>query len=94
MSAAIPNAALDARGVMWLLGAMLFVVAPHLARMPEWVGAFFVLMVAWRGWVAWRARHFPMRWVVFLLTVAAAAGTPSALHTSARRQCSSQARSR
>ena len=75
MSAAIPNAALDARGVMWLLGAMLFVVAPHLARMPEWVGAFFVLMVAWRGWVAWRARHFPMRWVVFLLTVAAAAGT-------------------
>ena len=75
MSRAIPNAALDARGVMWLLGAMLFVVAPHLLRMPEWVAGFFLAMVAWRGWVAWRARHFPMRWLVFLLTLGAIAGT-------------------
>jgi len=75
MSHAIPNAALDARGVMWLLGAMLFVVTPHLLRMPEWVAGFFLAMVAWRGWVAWRARHFPLRWLVFLLTVGAIAGT-------------------
>lgn len=75
MSAAKPNAALDARGVLWLLGSMLFVVAPHLTRMPEWVAAFFVLMVGWRGWVALTARRFPARWVILLLTVGAVAGT-------------------
>jgi transglutaminase-like putative cysteine protease len=71
----MPNAALDAKGVLWLLGSMLFVVAPHLARLPEWVAGFFVAMIAWRGWVAWRARHFPVRWLVLLLTVGAIAGT-------------------
>lgn len=75
MSRAMPNAALDAKGVMWLLGAMLFVVAPHLLRMPEWVAGFFLVMVAWRGWVAWRAQRFPTRWIVLALTLGAAAGT-------------------
>lgn len=75
MSGILPNAALDARNVMWLLAAMTFVVAPHFGRLPEWVGAFFVVIVSWRAWIAWRAARFPPRWLVLALTVAAIAAT-------------------
>ena len=44
---------------MWLLAAMVFVVAPHLLRLPYWVGVFFLAVVAWRAWIAWAAMHFP-----------------------------------
>jgi len=66
---------LDVRNVMWLLAAMVFVVAPHLLRMPYWVSGFFVAVVAWRGWIAWSAAHFPSRWITATLTVAGAVAT-------------------
>ena len=75
MSGAIPNAALDVRNVMWLLAAMAFVVAPHAFRLPEWVGAFFALVVGWRAWIAWRAARNPPRWLILALTVGAVAAT-------------------
>jgi transglutaminase-like putative cysteine protease len=75
MSGSLPNAALDVRNVMWLLAAMAFVVAPHALRLPEWVGVFFALAVAWRAWIAWRAGRNPPRWLVLALTVAAVAAT-------------------
>jgi transglutaminase-like putative cysteine protease len=77
---ALPNAALDARTVMWLLAAMAFVVSPHALRQPAWVGAFFALVTAWRAWIAWRAARFPPRWLVLALTVCAIAGTLLAHH--------------
>ena len=41
-AAAAPSSPhLDIRNLMWLLAAMAFVVAPHLVRMPYWVGIFF-----------------------------------------------------
>ena len=43
---------LDVRNVIWLLAGMVFVVAPHLLRLPYWVGVFFVAVVTWRGWIA------------------------------------------
>ncbi|MDH5264998.1 MAG: DUF3488 and transglutaminase-like domain-containing protein, partial [Betaproteobacteria bacterium] len=75
MSITMPNAALDVRNVMWLLAAMAFVVAPHALRLPEWVGIFFVLVLAWRGWISWRAARTPPRWLVLVLTVGAVAAT-------------------
>ncbi|HSW84268.1 MAG TPA: DUF3488 domain-containing protein, partial [Usitatibacter sp.] len=66
---------LDVRNVMWLLAAMVFVVAPHLLRMPYWIAVFFLAIVAWRGWVAWAAMHFPGRFVTTTLTIAAAIAT-------------------
>jgi transglutaminase-like putative cysteine protease len=66
---------LDVRNVMWLLVAMVFVVAPHLLRMPYWVSVFFVAIVAWRGWIAWAAMHFPPWPVTGTLTIAAAVAT-------------------
>ena len=66
---------LDVRNVMWLLAAMVFVVAPHLLRMPYWVSIFFLAIVAWRAWIAWAAIHFPGRFVTAALTIAAAVAT-------------------
>lgn len=80
MSGALPNATLDVRNVMWLLAAMAFVVAPHALRLPEWVGAFFALVVAWRAWIAWRVTRIPPRWLVLALTAGAVAATFVAYH--------------
>jgi transglutaminase-like putative cysteine protease len=66
---------LDVRNVMWLLAAMMFVVAPHLPRQPYWVGFFFVVVVAWRGWIAWAAMRFPTRSFMWALTIASSIGT-------------------
>ncbi len=71
----LPNAALDVKNVLWLLAAMLFVIAPHALRLAEWVGTFFVLVVVWRGWIALRAARFPPRWLVVALTLGAVAAT-------------------
>jgi len=70
-----PSPHLDFRNVMWLLAAMLFVVAPHIVRLPYWVGVFFLVVVAWRGWIAWAAMHHPSRWITALLTLAATIAT-------------------
>ena len=75
MKAAAISPALDLRNVLWLLAAMTFVVAPHIPRLPEWVGAFCVLVVAWRVWITWNAQRFPSRWVIYLLTIGAGAAT-------------------
>jgi protein-glutamine gamma-glutamyltransferase len=57
-AAATPSSPhLDIRNLMWLLAAMAFVVAPHLVRMPYWVGIFFGVVLAWRAWIAWSAVH-------------------------------------
>ena len=66
---------LDVRNILWLLAAMGFVVAPHLLRLPYWVSAFFIAVLAWRAWSAWAAMHLPSRWVTAALTIAAATAT-------------------
>ncbi len=75
MSAPAYSPHLDVRNVFWLLVGMLFVVAPHALRLPNWVGLFFFVVVGWRAWISWSALHFPPRWVVMAVTVAAALGT-------------------
>lgn len=62
---------LDVRNVFWLLAAMGFVIAPHLLRVPAWVGIFFVSIIAWRAWISVSARRFPPRWFTTILTLGA-----------------------
>ena len=66
---------LDVRNVMWLLAAMLIVVAPHMLRLPYWVGLFFVVVVGWRAWISWFAIHFPPRAVILTITAVATVST-------------------
>jgi hypothetical protein len=75
MSALPPSVALDSRNVMWLIAAMVFVSAPHLARLPEWVAVFWALVVGWRAWIAWSAQRFPPRWLNHALTIGASIAT-------------------
>jgi protein-glutamine gamma-glutamyltransferase len=75
MSALPASPHLDVRNVLWLLAAMVFVVAPHLLRLPYWITAFIVAIIGWRAWIAWSAVHFPSRWVTAALTGAAALAT-------------------
>jgi transglutaminase-like putative cysteine protease len=75
MSARPYSPHLDIGNMMWLLAAMLFVVAPHLLRLPYWVGLFFIVVIGWRAWISWSAIRFPPRFVVAAITVAATVGT-------------------
>lgn len=74
MSKRPPSPQLDVGNVMWLLAAMLFVVAPHLLRLPNWLGIFFVTVVAWRAWIAWYALRSPPRPLMWAITAAAIVG--------------------
>ena len=65
---------LDVRTVMWLLAAMVFVVGPHLLRMPNWLGLFFLAVVAWRAWISWSALRSPPRMLMWAITVLALVG--------------------
>ena len=75
MSAVAYSPFLDARNVSWLLAAFVFVVAPHLLRLPSWIGVFFGTVVAWRAWISWSALRSPPRWFMWGLTAAALIGT-------------------
>ena len=69
------SAHLDVRNILWLIAAMGFVVAPHLLRLPYWVGVFFIAILSWRAWAAWAAMHLPSRWVTAALTIAGSVAT-------------------
>jgi transglutaminase-like putative cysteine protease len=65
---------LDVRNVMWLLAAMVFVVGPHLLRMPNWLGIFFLAVVGWRAWISWYALRSPPRPLMWAITILAVVG--------------------
>jgi len=75
MSATVHSPALDMRNVFWLLASMGFVVTPHFFRVPSWVVAFCVIVVAWRAWIAWNALRFPPRWLIVFVTLGATLAT-------------------
>lgn len=46
-----------------LLAVLALVVAPHLWRMPPWIGAAVVAIGVWRGLAAWRQWPLPPQWL-------------------------------
>jgi transglutaminase-like putative cysteine protease len=54
-----------------LLAVLALVVAPHLARMPPWIGASVVAIGAWRALAAWRQWPLPPVWLKVLMAIAA-----------------------
>ncbi|MGQ0586344.1 MAG: transglutaminase TgpA family protein [Gammaproteobacteria bacterium] len=56
-----------------LLAVLALVVAPHLLRMPPWIGAAVVAIGAWRGLAAWRQWALPPTWLKVLMVLAAIA---------------------
>jgi protein-glutamine gamma-glutamyltransferase len=65
----------DTRDTLFLLFATAWVIAPQVANLPAWASAVAFGMLLWRGWLAWKARPLPGRWVLAVLVVVAVAGT-------------------
>ncbi|MGH8482750.1 MAG: transglutaminaseTgpA domain-containing protein, partial [Nevskiaceae bacterium] len=56
-----------------LLAVLALVVAPHLWRMPPWIGAVVIAIGAWRGLAAWRQWRLPPQWLKVTLVLATVA---------------------
>jgi len=54
-----------------LLAVIALVVAPHLFRMPPWIGALVVAIGTWRGLAAWRQWPLPPQWLKVAMVILA-----------------------
>ncbi|BCB26315.1 protein-glutamine gamma-glutamyltransferase [Sulfurimicrobium lacus] len=65
----------------WLLASIALAIAPHLARMPLWVGPLCLALGLWRLAIERDNRPLPQKWLLLLLAGAATAGIASHYHT-------------
>ena len=68
------KSALTLGNITWLLAAMAFVIAPHVARMPAWITAVCIASGAARWWIARHAWRVPPWWLMGIIALAVAAG--------------------
>ncbi len=69
--AALPR---DSRDTLFLLAVVAWLLLPMLPRLPAWTGPAAGVLLAWRGWLALRARPLPGRvWLALLLAATLAA---------------------
>ena len=69
------KSALTLGNINWLLAAMAFVIAPHVARMPIWITVVCVAAGSARWWIARHAWRVPPWWAMGNIALAVAAGT-------------------
>jgi transglutaminase-like putative cysteine protease len=65
----------------WLLAALALAIAPHLQRLPLWVGPLCLALGLWRLHVERGNARMPKKWLLLPLAVAAAAGLFSHYNT-------------
>ncbi len=70
----ISDAPVAAHTIIWTIGALALVAAPHLLRVPLWISAASVLLGAWRVWGVRRPPVLPGRVVRMVLMLAALSG--------------------
>ena len=64
----------DARDTLFLLGVIAWVIVPQMQHLPIWCSALAVIVLVWRGTLAWQSKPLPSKWWLvglLLLTVAA-----------------------
>ncbi len=54
----------DCRDTLFLLAGISAVVLPHAGHLPLWASAITLLILGWRGLLAWRGDALPGRWVL------------------------------
>ncbi|WP_422014120.1 transglutaminaseTgpA domain-containing protein [Roseateles sp.] len=59
----------DTRDSLFLLGVIAAVIAPHADHLPWWSSALTLLVLGWRGLLAWRQRPLPSRWWLLAIVV-------------------------
>lgn len=75
------NAPVALPQVLTLIGGVALATAPHLPRLPLWVSALALAVMAWRAWAGWRGEALPRRWLLVPLTVFIVAGVFLTHHT-------------
>ncbi|MDB5744784.1 MAG: transglutaminase domain protein [Polaromonas sp.] len=66
--ATLQNLPRDGRDTLFLLAVIAWVLLPQAARLPLWCSVGAAAVLAWRGWLALKARALPGRvWLVLLL---------------------------
>lgn len=56
-------------GVIWLLGALLLVVIPHFLRLPLWMSASCLVIIAWRILVEYKQWPLPSAFIKLVITL-------------------------
>ncbi|MCL5668743.1 MAG: DUF3488 domain-containing protein [Gammaproteobacteria bacterium] len=70
----ISDAPVAAHTILWIIGALALVAAPHLLRVPLWISAASALLGAWRVWGVYRSAALPGSIVRITLMAAALGG--------------------
>ncbi|WP_422847363.1 transglutaminaseTgpA domain-containing protein [Acidovorax sp. M14] len=65
----------DARDTLFLLVVIAWVIAPQVNVLPVWASLLAAGLMLWRGWLAFKGRPLPTRWVLAVPLVIAVAGT-------------------
>ena len=65
----------EARDTLFMLVLIGWTIAPHLLHLPLWVTGLTGVVLAWRGWLAWRQAPLPGRTAVIGLLALAGALT-------------------
>ncbi|WP_024536963.1 transglutaminase family protein [Comamonas badia] len=71
----------ELRDTLFLLAVIACCAAPLVAHIPPWASTLAALLLAWRGWLAWRARPLPGRWVTWVLLALVTALTLASFRT-------------
>ena len=71
----------EARDTLFMVLLIGWTIAPHLFNLPLWVSGLSVLVLLWRGWLAWRQKPLPGRAAVLGLLVLAGVLTFTAQRT-------------
>ncbi|MET0310525.1 MAG: DUF3488 and transglutaminase-like domain-containing protein [Burkholderiaceae bacterium] len=71
----------DSRDTLFLLAVVGWIVLPQAGRLPLWCTALTAGVLAWRGWLALRAKPLPGRWWILAL-LALTIGATLATHRS------------
>ncbi len=65
----------DARDTLFLLCVIAWVIAPQVNVLPVWASLLAGSLLLWRGWLAWKGRPLPTRWVLAIPLILAVGGT-------------------
>jgi len=71
----------EARDTLFMVLLIGWTIVPHLFNLPPWVAGLAGIVLAWRGWLAWRQKPLPGRAVVLALLGLAAVLTFTAQRT-------------
>jgi transglutaminase-like putative cysteine protease len=64
----------DKADTLLLLAACALVLVPHSSHIPGWSAALCGMLLAWRGWITFRGKRMPPRWILVPIAALSVAG--------------------